>query len=90
MHKGLEKRRVKAKQLMRFTTHRERVLFYKARKKVKSRPKINIDLTKKRLILLKEAQQFVSDQEVMYFVMQMLIVNLKFISEIILKSSLSH
>ena len=46
-----------------FTTRTHCTLFYKARKKIKSGPKIHIDLTKKRFDLLKEAQNFVSDQE---------------------------
>ena len=57
---GLEKRKVKFKQLL---TQRHHTLFYKSRKKIKSWQKVHIDLTKKRFDLLKEAQNFVSDQE---------------------------
>ena len=49
--------------IVRFTTHRHRTLFYKARKNIKSGPKVHIDLTKKRFNILKDAQNFVSDQE---------------------------
>ena len=34
--------------IVRFTTHRHRTLFYKARKNIKSGPKVHIDLTKNR------------------------------------------
>ena len=35
--------------IVRFTTHRYHTLFYRARKKIKSGPKIHIDLTKKQI-----------------------------------------
>ena len=43
------------------TTHRHCTLFYKARRKIKSGPKFQIDLTNKQFNLLQEAQNFVSD-----------------------------
>ena len=49
--------------IVRFTTHRHRARFYKARKNIKSGAKIHIDLTKSRFNLLNEAQNFVSNQE---------------------------
>ena len=49
--------------IARFTTHRHRTLFYKARKKIKRGPEIYTDLTRKRFNLLEEAQYFVPDQE---------------------------
>ena len=76
--------------IVRFTTHRHRALLYKARKNIKSGLKVHIDLMKKRFNLLKDAQNFVSDQEDDIFVYADIIVDAMFISEIILKSSLSH
>ena len=49
--------------IVRFTTHRHRTRFYKARKNIKSGAKVHIDLTKTRFNLLNDAQKFVSDQE---------------------------
>ena len=43
------------------TTHRHCTLFYKARRNIKSGPKIHIDLRNKQFYLLQEAQNFVSD-----------------------------
>ena len=49
--------------IVHFTTHRHCILFYKARKKIESEPNIHKYLTNKRFDLLKEAQNFVLDQE---------------------------
>ena len=62
-HRIGERRGNKQAVIVRFTTHRHRTRFYRARKNIKSGPKIHIDLTKQRFELLKEAQKFVSDQE---------------------------
>ena len=67
------------------TTHRHRTLFYKARKKIKSGPKIHIDFTKKQFNLLKEAQILFQIRKMMYFFYADINCRLiKFISEIIL------
>ena len=88
---GIGKKKGKSQAvIVRFTTHRHRTLFYKARKKIKSGPKIHIDLTKKQFDLLKEVQNLYQIRKMMYLFTQILIVDSKFISEIILKSYLSH
>ena len=63
VHTGLEKRKVKDKQLLHVSQPIDTALFYKARKKIKRGPEIHINLTKKRFNLLEEAQYFVPDQE---------------------------
>ena len=46
---------------MRFTTFRHRTLFYRARKNLKSRFKVKLDLTKSKLNLLKKANDHVKE-----------------------------
>ena len=49
--------------IVRFTTHRRRLRFYKARKNIKRGAKVHTDLTKNHYNLLNDAQKFVSNQE---------------------------
>ena len=47
--------------IVRFTTFRRRTLFYRARKKLKSGFKVNLDLTKSRFNLLKRSNDHVKE-----------------------------